>query len=105
MSEFFGYNAERGTWYEVEDDGLDGDLTIATKQDVEPVLEYTKTLRNSGAHDKVGDFSYYACIPAHVELALLDKGININNKHQTKEMIRAIEQDYPYCKVTNLKHG
>ena len=77
---------------------------IEAKQDVQPVLDYTSALRNSGEHDKVGDFNRYAMIPAHVEIALRKKGINIYNKYQTKELLKEINQNYPYLKVTNLHH-
>lgn len=84
---------------------MDGDnLVIHIKQDVQPVLDYAKAQRNSGANDKAGDFAKYAVIPAHVEVALRQKGINIYNGAQTKELLREINQNYPYLKVTNLHH-
>tara|TARA_R110000824_G_scaffold20578_1_gene77572 strand:+ start:940 stop:1263 length:324 start_codon:yes stop_codon:yes gene_type:complete len=104
MSKFIDYNPDKGVWHEEEYDHIENKVVIHTKQDVEPVLEYTKRLRNSGVNDKVGEFSHYAVIPVHVELALRKKGINIYSQHYTKELLKEINQNYPHLKVTNLKH-
>ena len=106
MAEFFDYNADRGTWYEA-DFRDDGSFTIHTRQDVQPVVDAATRARNSGWYDKpLGDFFFqkYATIPAHVELELRQKGINIYNKHQTKDVLKAINRDYPYLKTTNRTH-
>ncbi len=104
MSKFLDYNPSRGTWYEYDYDPNEEIAGITTKQDVEPVLDYAKALKNSGMHDKVGDFSRYAIIPAAVELELRQKGINIYDQHQTKDLLREINQNYPHLKTTNLHH-
>ena len=104
MPKFLDYNPARGTWYEEDYDHTEDKYIVHIKQDVEPVLEVAKAERNSGINDKVGDFSKYAIIPAHVEVELRQKGINIYNQHQTKELLREINRNYPYLKTTNLKH-
>ena len=104
MSKFLDYNPDKGVWHEEDYDHTTDTYVVHTKQDVQPVLDYTSALRNSGEHDKVGDFNRYAMIPAHVEIALRKKGINIYNKYQTKELLKEINQNYPYLKVTNLHH-
>lgn len=105
MAQFFDYNPTRGTWYETED-AEDGKITVATKQDVEPVIDYCTRLRNSGYTDRgiKKGFWHYATIPAHVELELRQKGINIYNKGQTKELLKEINRNYPKLKCTTLKH-
>jgi hypothetical protein len=108
MAKTFEYNPHRGTWYEFEDDPQTGGLIIKTKQNVQPVLDRNRKLRNSGVNDLGGlrdheDLKHYASIPAHVELALRQKGINIYDQNQTKEMISEIERNYPECKVTNRR--
>lgn len=107
MAKTFDYNPARGTWYEIEDDS-DGNLLITTKQDVQPSIDWARKQKNSGVNDKggkrdKGDLKHYAHIPAHVELALRQKGINIYDKGNTKALIREIERNYPHCKVTNRK--
>jgi hypothetical protein len=108
MAEFFDWNPDRGLWYEVEDDHMTGDLIIHTRQDVDPVLERNKKLRNSGVNDLGGmrdkhDLKHYACIPAHIELELKQKGIDIYSRESTRRLIYEIEHNYPQCKVTNRK--
>ena len=101
---FYDYNAARGTWYEEDYDHTEDKVVIHTKQDVQPILDWTKEQRNSGINDKVGDFGLYAKIPAIVEVDLRKKGLNIYDKNNTRRLIQEIEQNYPYLKTTNLKH-
>ena len=108
MAKTFEYNPDRGTWYEYEDDPQTGGLIIHTKQDVKPILDRNRKLRNSGVNDRGGikdknDLKHYATIPAYVELALREKGIDIYSNKFTKDVIRKIETNYPECKVTNRK--
>lgn len=107
MAEFFDWNPERGTWYEWED-LPGGGFAIHTKQNIEPLLEYAKRQRNYGLNDLGGerdknDLKHYAVIPAHVELELRNKGINIYDKNNTQRVMQEIERNYPLCKVTNRK--
>lgn len=107
MAEFFDWNPAHGTWYESEYDYQDGKITIATMQDVEPVVDFCKAKRNSD-HGDTGikrGFWHYAKIPTHVELELRQKGISIYERGQTKELLREINQNYPYLKVTNKHHA
>lgn len=105
MSEFFGFNADRGTWYEAEFEDS-GQFTIATKQDVKPVIDQIQRKRDSGYVDRgmKKGFWHYATIPAHVELELRQRGINIYNKHQTNELLKILDEEYPLLKTTYRKH-
>lgn len=105
MPRFFDYNPDRGTWIEDEVDD-NGNLVFKTWQDVQPVLDKIKERRNSGLVDKgiKNDFWHYATIPAHVELELRQRGINLYNPDQTKELLRVINREYPYLKNTELTH-
>ncbi len=104
MSEFLDWNPHRGTYYKTEYDHSEDKMTVYTGQDCAPVLEEALQQRNSGDHDKVGDFNRYAIIPAHVEVELRQKGINIYNQDQTPELLREINKNYPHLKVTSLTH-
>ena len=99
------WNPNTGVWYEETYDNTTDSIIVHTMQDVEPVLEWTKAQRDSGRHDKAGEFSLYAKIPATVEIQLKQKGIDINNKNHTKRIIQEIEQNYPHLKCTKLKHA
>ena len=102
MSTFLDFNHERGTWYEYKEE--DGRGHVSIMQDVQPVLDLARDQRNSGINDKVGDFGHYAIIPAHIEVALRQRGINIYDQNQTKELLKVINQEYPHLKTTNLHH-
>ena len=104
MSKFLDFNHARGTWYEYEYDAQEDRGIVSIKQDVQPVIDRAKIERNSGINDKVGEFSKYAVIPAHVEVALKQRGIDMYNQNQTKELLKVINQEYPYLKTTNLHH-
>lgn len=104
MSEFIGYNANRGTWYTYDYDAQEDKGIVSIKQDVKPVLDFAKDQRNSGLNDGAGDFHRYAVIPAHVEVALRKKGINMYDPRQTKELLKEINQNYPLLRTGNLKH-
>lgn len=105
MSEFLDYNAHRGTWYTYAYDHGEDKAHVGIMQDVQPAIDKAKEERNSGINDKVGDFSKYAIIPAHVEVALRQRGINIHNPNQTKELLKVINEEYPGLKYTNLTHN
>lgn len=104
-SEWDGF---RGVWEVTEDEPQTGGIVIHTIQDVQPALDWARKQRNSGANDLGGvkdknDLKHYATIPAHVIIALRDKGLNVWDKTQTKEIIKEIETNYPLCKVTNRR--
>ena len=106
MSEFIGYNADRGTWYEAEFED-DGTTHVRTRQDTRPVLDAIQRKRNSGYVDRgiKKGFWHYASIPAVVEVDMKRRfGVSIYNKHQTNEMLKIIDQHYPYLKNTYKKH-
>lgn len=101
------WDGHRGVW-EITEDHPDGGLIIHTRQDIQPALDWAKKQRNNGHNDPGGrrdghDLKHYAVIPAHVIVALRNKGIDVWNKHQTKAVIKEIETNYPLCKVTNRK--
>jgi hypothetical protein len=105
LSKFFDYNPDKGMWIEEDYDHTTDTVILHHKQDLQPVLDYAKEERNSGINDKVGDLSKYAIIPAHVEIALRKKGINMYDPRQTRELLKEIETNYPRLKYTNLRHA
>ena len=105
MAEFFEYNKDNGMVYSTEMKNED-DMIIRAEQDVEPILDEMARRRNANK-DSSGiskGFWHYCSIPVHVELELRQKGINIYNKHQTKELLKEINTNYPYLKATRLHH-
>lgn len=105
MSQFLDYNEAFGvTSY--HDQTRDGKLQLHFEQDVEPVLEYAKALRNDSLTDGgiKKDWWLYAIIPPIVILQLRHRGINIYRKADFKRAFDIINRDYPYLKTTAKKH-
>ena len=107
MSEFFEYDPLIGLRYDTEyDDGADK-MTVHSSQDVEPVLDHMNAKRNKDDHDKgiKRGLWHYCSIPAHVELELRKKGLNIYDKNCTKDLLKEINTNYKYLKATRLNHS
>jgi hypothetical protein len=109
MPEFFGYNQDRGTWYEAEfEDDVAGTVHIRTMHDSKPLLEHIARKRNSGNIDKgiKKGFWRYCSIPPWLEVELRNKGINIYSKDpkDTNKLLRIIDEEYPKLKYTTKKH-
>lgn len=105
MAKTYEYDPLQGKYTTIEDHH-DGGLIIKDVQDVNPLLNYAKDMRNSGKNDKVGEFNHYAVISPVIEQEIKQKyGISIYDKNHTKKLISIIESDYPGIKVTNLKHA
>ena len=101
MSEFFSYSPHNGMRYDSEEDGTE--ITIHSSQDVQPILERMAEKCNQ-PYDRKARFHHYCSIPTYVEIELRNKGIDIWNKHQTKELLREIETNYPKLKATRMHH-
>lgn len=106
MRKTYEYNPEGGTYYEIEDHP-DGGVIVRTMQDVSPILEQTKKVRNSGLNDggiKKGWWKY-ATIPSAVWLKWKhEDGIDIFNKDHEKAVMKKINSEYPYLKNTERHH-
>lgn len=108
MAEFFDYDPTHQTTSYFDFDELTGTASIRKEQDVQPYLDHAKEIRNTQAADKSlkndGYWCQYAIIPQVVEVALLNKGINIHNPDHTKKMMAEINTNYPWLKTTDLHH-
>lgn len=89
-------------------DGETGLITVRKEMDVEPLLEATKAIANSGATDigiKKGLW-HYCSIPLPVQYKLLaEYGINIHNQDHWPRMFDIINRDFPYLKTTHRHHA
>jgi hypothetical protein len=105
MSEFFDFS-DRGLLYTTDVNQETGGVILHTKGDCDPVLEHMKRIRNSGENDKgiKNEFWHYCTIPAAVEVALRDRGIDIYDKNCTKDLLKIINEEYPDLKATRLHH-
>jgi hypothetical protein len=87
----------------------DGQVIIKQEQDVTPYLDMAKELANSGACDtpemKKAEWRMYAMLPPVVVADMFKRGINLMDPTATKRVVKEINQNYPYCKTTSLKHS
>jgi hypothetical protein len=91
------------TW----EDEYEGKLQVHYRQDVEPLLEYTRALRNDGAtdHGIKNDLWHYAQIPPVIVLEMRFKhGVDIFNRDHMKKAFELINREYPYLKTTEKMH-
>lgn len=105
MAKFVEYDPLRGM--ALYEDMNDNHMQVHYRQDVEPLLEYTKLLRNEGATDSgiKNDFWHYAQIPETVILEMRFKhGVDLFNKDHEKRVFELINREYPYLKTTNKHH-
>jgi hypothetical protein len=89
-------------------DPLKDEHQIHTVQDPTALIEQLKQIRNNPEAWNKGvkeSWAHYASIPPIVEMQLKAKGIDIYNKDQTKELLKEINENYPFLKTTTKKHG
>lgn len=94
------------TWHYY--DPATDETTIEEVQDVQPYIELATKLRNDDQYTRDGikaEMWHYAKIPAVVQTQLLRRGIDIYNKHQSKEVLKIINTEYPWLKTTRGRHG
>ena len=92
-------------------DELTGDVTIETKQDVEPMLSQNKELQNDENYSKNGiknEMWHFASIPIIVQLQWLNKYGPENDpmrKGNEKLLFRLLnDPEWRYLKATNKIH-
>ena len=103
--EFFDYDPLTGLEERYEEQ--DGKIMIHTYQDVEPILDHNRALRNEGLPDgawKQNGMTVYAKIPLIVVGQLMKKGIKLFDPNHIGAVIREVNQNYPYCKTTDKHH-
>lgn len=108
MAEFFSYDPTNGVRKMWDYDEMAGKAHFRHEQDVEPLLRYTNEMRNTGLRDRAfKELKHYAELPAVVQIELRNKGIDIFSKdpQMIKRMLREIDTNYPYLKVTEKRHG
>ena len=99
----------KGQWYELEDDLQSGGLYIHKKQDLQPVIEQARAVKNSGLNErrnKKTGMLKYATIPPVVEALIMQKyGVkNIYTREFMPKLLKIIDTEYPHLKCTEMKH-
>jgi hypothetical protein len=107
VAEFLDFDPVTGITHWFDHDEQTNETHITYTQDVEPLLEWNKMLRNEGATDsgiKKG-WWLYAKIPAIVQVKLKAKGIDLADPTATKRIIQEINEHYPALKCTTKRDG
>jgi inorganic pyrophosphatase len=103
MSVFFDYNPDTGVTQTFDYDPVTENVNLTSHQDLDFFFKQIKDKRDNPdawAKGVKESFAHYATIPAVVEIELKKKGIDINNPNQTKELLKEINENYPYLKTT-----
>lgn len=105
MAKFVDYDPDRDVT--MMEDSYDGKLQLHYQQDVEPLLERTKMMRNDGLTDSgiKRDIWKYAEIPPVIILEMKFKyGVDIFDRNDLKKAFHLINTVYPYFKTTEKYH-
>lgn len=108
MPILFDHDPITGVTQYFDYDPITDKVHITSTQDIAKVFDANLALRNDPENWKRGvkeGFAHYATIPPLVELELRKKGLRLGDQNATKRIIQEIETNYPYCKVTDAKHG
>ena len=102
MAEFLDFDPVTGITHFFDHDDSTNETRITHSQDLEPLLDYTRHLANTGATDKGIKESWwlYAKIPAIVQVKLKAAGIDMNDPGSTKRIVQYINEHYPALKTT-----
>jgi len=108
MAEFFEYDPLTGIKTETSYDEMTGEMTLHRSADVEPVLDFSKSMSNELGVNKQGiknGWWLYAKLPPIVILQMRAKGINVFDKNDQKRMFEEINTHYPHLKCTTGVEG
>lgn len=107
MPVLFDYDPVTGVSQHFDYDPVTEQIHLTSSQDLTMLMEELKQKRNNPEAWKKGikqSWAHYATIPPVVELQLKRKGIDIYNPHQTKEVLKEINTNYPFLKTTTAYH-
>ena len=83
-------------------------MAVHYEQDVEPLLDRCKALRNDGLTDYgiKNDMWQYAYIPPVIIMEMRNKyGVDIYNRDHFKKMFYLLNTEYPHLKTTEKVHN
>jgi hypothetical protein len=95
VSQYFDYDPAKDTYY------------LTSTQDLSCMLDKIKEARDNPAIWDKGvkeEWAHFASIPPVVEMQLKQKGIDMYNPDHTKALVKEINENYPYLKLTT-KNG
>jgi hypothetical protein len=104
MSVFFDYDPHTGVTQTFDYDPVTEDVRLTSTQNLDAFFEAIKQKRDNPEAWAKGvkeEFAHYATIPPVFQMKMLTEDhVDINNPHQTKEMMKVVNTKYPFLKVT-----
>ena len=94
VSQYFDYDPAKDTYY------------LTSTQDISGMLDDIKKSRDNPEVWNKGvkqEWAHFASIPPVVEMQLKQKGIDMYNPDHTKALVKEINENYPYLKLTTKR--
>ena len=103
--QFLDYDPQTGIsdWMELDESA--GQLHVHRSEDVEPLLDRNRELRNTGYADRGIKQCWWhvATIPTTVVLELKKKGLDIFDKNHEAAVTRELQRNYRYLCTTDKR--
>lgn len=105
--EYFDHDPITGLTEYYSYDPITDRIAIKAVQDVEPIVEFCKSMTNEQTGDKNfrGEGWLYAALPMAIVGQLMQKGVNIFDSNDNKRLLDEINTNYPYFKTTHRHHA
>ena len=107
MPVLFDVDPETGMKEYFDYDPVKDQVFMTYEQDVTHFLDRMNAIRNNPEISAKGikeEWWLYASIPQVVEMALMNKGLDLNNKDHMPAILKEINANYPYLKATDKWH-
>lgn len=107
MPILFDYDAETGVKTYFDYDPIKDQVNLTYEQDVSHFLDRMNELRKNPEISAKGikeDWWHYCSIPPVVELELKRRGLDLHNRDHMKDILKAINTEFPYLKATDKWH-
>lgn len=108
MSEFMEYDPLSGIRTDTTWDENEQKMTLIRSADVEPVLDYAKSMANDLGKNSPGiknGWWLYAKIPPIVIVQMRAKGIDVFNRDHQDRLFAELNSHYPNLKCTTGNQG
>lgn len=107
MPILFDSDPETGMRTFFDYDPIKDQVRFTYEQDVTLFLDRMNELRKNPDIWKDGvkeDWALYCSIPPVVEMELRNRGLDLHNKDHMKDILKAINSDFPYLRATDKWH-
>jgi hypothetical protein len=103
----FDADPETGVTTYFDYDPIKDQVLLTSHQDVTGFLDRMKAIRDDEDYSRKGikeDWWHYASIPTIVEMELMKRGLYLHKKDDMPAILKIINSEYPYLKLTTKRH-